>query len=57
MLDSEPGGPAGKGEANVSLEDVLNSNGSDDRVPDSSDEGAHLTGLVFTGDSIAACKV
>ena len=50
-------GPAGEGKANIALENILNRDGSDNRVPGSRDEGAHLTGLVFTGSGVAACKV
>jgi len=46
------GGEAGEGKADVALEDILNRHGSDNRVPGSSDEGAHLAGLIFTGGSI-----
>ena len=56
-LNSHPGRPAGKGKANFALEDILNRNGSDNRLPDSRNERAHLTGLVFTGGGVSACEV
>ena len=56
-LNSQPGGPAGEGKVDIALKDILNRHGSDNRVPGSSDEGAHLTGLVFTGGGVLARKV
>ena len=56
-LNSHLGGPAGKGKANIALEDILNRNGSDNSVPGSRNKGAHLTGLVFTGGGVSACDV
>ena len=41
--NTQPGGPAGKGKANIALEDILDRNGSDNRVAGSRNEGAHLT--------------
>ena len=54
---SQPSGPAGEGKTDFALEDILNRHGSDNRVPGSSDEGAHLTGLVFTGGGVSAREV
>ena len=56
-LNSQPGGLAGEGKADIALENILNRHGSDNRVPGSSDEGAHLTGLVFTRGGVLARKV
>ena len=47
-LNSQPGGPAGEGKVDNALEDILNRHSADNSVPGSSDEGAHLTDLVFT---------
>ena len=41
----------------IALEDIMNRHGTDNRVPGSSNEGAHLTGLVITGGGVSACEV
>ena len=46
-----------KGKANFALEDILSRNGSDNRIPGSRNERAHLTDLVFTGSGVSACEV